>query len=350
MEKWPPSESSFKRISASQTENGSVEEAKKIYESPSVEELQNRLADQLKRKETSGRKLINSLFLTGAFAGILGITALLLAIRVGGLQGQNRMLTGELDTLKTQIKTLETENKQIRSQITMAERERDDLKGRLADATQVRLKLENELRDNQTIVGNANEEKTYLEEILIHKTKEIEELRKNAPTAASVAVSQDARDLASQLREKDAELARLTEQNRILSNRIEKLYRVTNEKISEINVAKIALEETIAQARKNIENEWSTVDLGAIQAGQKSASAPSAGQVLAVNDEHGFIVVNLGRTHGMTAQTRLIVRQNGDGIATLSPLEIRDVMTACNIKEIQSGRKIAVSDPVSIQK
>jgi hypothetical protein len=38
----------------------------------------------------------------------------------------------------------------------------------------------------------------------------------------------------------------------------------------------------------------------------------------------------------------------GQPIATLSVLELRDVMAACNIKDIADGQKIEINDPVSV--
>lgn len=370
MDKWLSGEGSFKRVSPApaQDENGvPVEEVKKVYESSSIEELRNRIAEQLKTKETKKKTLQNSFLLLAVLALVLAVASAFLLARVGVLQGQNQSLNKEVESLKSQIQSLERENKNIQSRIDMAEREKEDLKGRIDTLAGKNESLEQELRKNQTLIGNATEEKTYLEDILITKTKEIDQLKKNTASGPSLTagaaapVSADLQSLSRQLKEKDAEIQRLSDQNRILSDRIEKLYKITNDKIAAINVAKITLEETIAEARKNIDNEWSTVDLGSIQASQKPdglASNPSQqtgaakkeGHVLAINEEHGFVVVDLGKANGIDSNTLFTVRHNGEVIATLTVLEIRDVMSACNIKDVRSGKRIAINDPVSIQK
>lgn len=372
MNKWPSGESSFKRASSTQSGNGApVDAIKTLYESD-VEELKNRLSGQQKQKETQRNTLKNSVLGMGVLTFILAAVSLFLFTKVGSLQNQNKGLTNEVESLKTTIQSLESENKVIQSKITMAEKERYDLKGRIETLSFQKESLEQELRKNQTVIGNTNEEKTYLEEILINKTKEIESLKRNTPfqqsqtgaasavvpVAANTSASGDLQKLTQSLRDKDAEIARLSEQNRILSNRIDKLYKVTNDKIAAINVAKITLEETISEARKNLDSEWNTVDLGSIQAGQKTGatatsankSAAKEGHVLAINDQHGFIVVDLGKANGITGNSLLSLKQNGEVIATLTPLEIRDVMTACNVRDIKPGRKIAVNDSVSIQR
>src|SRR3989338_1639181 len=351
MNKWFSSESFFKRVSPAQSDNGaSVEETKKLYESGSVEELQNSLSSQLKKKEAKRNTLKNSLILTAVLTCLLAAASVFLLAKVGSLQGQNQNLSNEAAGLRAAIQSLESENKEIRSKIVLAEKEREDLKGKIDTLSRQKETLEQELRNNQTLVTDADEEKTYLEEILINKTKEIERLKKNAPAGTPITATPPA------VASKDAEIKRLSEQNRILSNRIESLYKITNDKIAAINVAKITLDETITEARKNIDNEWSTVNLGSIQASQTAAkSEPNRlpkkeGHVLAINEQHGFVVVDLGKANGMGADSSLTLNQNGEAIATLVPLEIRDVMTACNIRDIKPGRKIAINDPVSIRK
>ena len=136
--------------------------------------------------------------------------------------------------------------------------------------------------------------------------------------------------------------------------------------MTEINIAKIALEDTITEARKMIDNEWNTVNLGSIRVNQSSPTvAPSQqksqpvarttsskkqGKVLAINKDHGFVVVDLGKVDGIKSDSLLILKRNNETIATLTVLEVRDVMTACNIKDLNPGKTIAVNDQASILK
>ena len=78
-------------------------------------------------------------------------------------------------------------------------------------------------------------------------------------------------------------------------------------------------------------------------------AAKKQGRVLAINEDHGFVVVDMGKVDGIKTGMDLFLKKNGETIATLSVLEVRDVMTACNIRNLDSGRKIEINDLVSIQ-
>ena len=261
--------------------------------------------------------------------------------------------------VRHQNKTLLEEVSKNKELIEQTQKERDELKNSLDKTKEEIASLQAQAKKSEETAGSAIEEKTYLEEMLINKSKEIEQLRNQSPGAAVALPSSDG-NVEQRLAEKDTELKRLYEQNRILSEKLRKLYKTTNEKITEINVAKITLEETITAARKAIDNEWNLVDLGSISAnpnGQQKSnkSEPKKlpkkeGKVLALNEDHGFVIVDLGKVDGINNDTVLSLNQNGQKIGQLKILEIRDAMTACNIQELKTGKKIQINDPVHIQK
>jgi hypothetical protein len=204
----------------------------------------------------------------------------------------------------------------------------------------------------------AKEEKSYLEEMLINKTKEIEILRSEGGSRTVMSI--DENGVRQEIGERDGELQRLNDQNRVLQEKMEKLFKTTNEQMSGINVAKIALAESVSTAQQKIEDEWNTVNLGAVttsampsrQNDIEEAPVPhipkTEGHVLAINNEHGFVVVDLGKVDNLRDSETLEVSRDGVPVATLSVLEIRDVMAACNIKDVQDGQRIEINDPVSI--
>lgn len=288
------------------------------------------------------------------FVGLFGFTAYL-AQDDWTQRQKSRALAREAAELKATLETIEQKHRQILESI---EKENSDFREALK-------RLEKENEDLRGIINKiheqsrqAMEEKAYLEEILITKTKENERLRKS-PGFSQTAWSGDSADLVDEIQRKDKELRALEEQNRLLTEKLEKLYRTTNDKISEINVAKIALEETVASAKQKIEDEWNTVNLGAISSKDGAVPPPARsgasraprneGKVLAVNDEHGFVVVDLGRVDNIRTQEELEVIQGGRPVATLSVLEVRDVMAACNIRELADGGQIRVNDPVTLR-
>ena len=237
---------------------------------------------------------------------------------------------------KTNAELLER-SKVLQAKIEETQRSTADL-GQQTKETLAALKRDNQslhlaLKKNAARLESLHEEKSYLEEMLINKTKQIE---LSAPVPG----------------DRDEEMKRLIEQNRILQDKLDRLYKTTSAKINEINIAKIALEETVSTAKKKIDDEWNTVNLGSVSAGTEAVppahEARSEGKVLAINPEHGFVVVDLGKADNLPSDATLEVTKNGEHVATLSVLEIRDVMAACNIKDLRDGQTIEINDPVSI--
>lgn len=313
------------------------------------------------------------------------ISSLVLALTVAviALSLQNQALRQDVASLRASSASLRDKYDRLRAKnlelvkvieknaalVKSVEEQKKTLKSTMEAVKKENEAVQYEMKKAEAQMNAAVEEKTYLEDMLIHKTREIESLKKTAadspaaaaPSAAVAEASKSAAGISDQIRQKEAEIQKLSEQNRALSEKLDRLYQVTTSQISEINVAKIALEETVTGARDTIDDEWNTVNLGSINAGnQGAAPAPKAparpsgpkteGKVLAVNETHGFVVVDLGKVDNLSSGTGLVIVREGKNIADLSVLEIRDVMAACNVKNLAEGQKIRVNDAVRIQK
>ncbi len=297
--------------------------------------------------------------LIGVLFGVLSLYAFSLLFDKNYLVKQNRNLIENSRRLGRTLEWVQQKNREILKNGQGFEKEKQMLEN---------LKKENQslqflIKKNESRYDSIKEEKTYLEEMLINKTKQIDILNGQKETVvSSVPESLPPGEIDAAIRQKDEELKRLNDQNRILQEKLDRLYKTTNEKINEINIAKIALADTVSTARKKIEDEWNTVNLGSVTATPQTAAQERAaeavpaepkqpkseGHVLAINNEHGFVVIDLGKVDNLSSESTLEVVKNGQAIATLSILEIRDVMAACNIKEIQNGQHVEINDPVSI--
>jgi DNA repair exonuclease SbcCD ATPase subunit len=269
------------------------------------------------------------------------------------LDKQNKNLLAESKKLTESLAKLEEENKGL---VLKLEENQKSFEESIASLKEKSQALQTELEKIEQNLNVAKEEKTYLEDVLIRKTKEIEQIKNQNPAAT---LPPNQAELARKMKEKDDEIRRLNELSQTLSKRLDKLYKTTHDKISAINVAKLTLEETISEARDKIEQEWNTVDLGSIHTDEKAASkesktdshknAKKEGKVLAVNEDHGFVVIDIGKADGIKNDTEFSVKKkDGELAATLSVLEIRDVMTACNVKELIQGKKIELNDLVLV--
>ncbi len=296
--------------------------------------------------------------LIGVLFGVLSLYALSLFFEKNSLLRKNHGLIEESKRLEETLELVQQKNRQILQTLQGFEKEKQTFQEALETIKRENGSLHVAIKKNEARYESIKEEKSYLEEMLINKTKQIEILnsQKQAPgTLISETVPTEGINAAIQ--QKDEELKRLNDQNHILQEKLDRLYKTTNDKINEINIAKIALADTVSTARKRIEDEWNTVNLGSVTTSAVSdrdkipaqaAQPKSEGHVLAINSEHGFVVIDLGKADNLSSESTLEIKKNGQSIATLSILEIRDVMAACNIKELQDGQRVEINDPVSI--
>jgi hypothetical protein len=284
--------------------------------------------------------------------GLAVFSAVLLVLATAQLPSsfKSRSITERASALEAKLAGIESENRQLVEKI---EAERESLKNSLTIANKESESLKFAVQKAELKLKAYEEEKVFLEDILIHKTKEIEEFRKGVGSASPG-------DAGGKLRVSEAEIQKLSERNKLLSRKLDDLYRVTSERLSAIASARAsALEDTIADARKKIDEIWNTVDLGTltVASGQTEAApketrkkSKTEGRILAINDEHGFVVVDLGKVDGVTSNTRFAVSRGKERIAVLTAMEVRDVMTACNILDVKKGAVLEVDDAITVQK
>lgn len=308
--------------------------------------------------------------------------ALLTTLERQSLIRKNNNLVQQSENLQKSLDQILSSNHEFLRGLQSSEKEKKHLKSAFEGLKKENETLQFNFKKLESKIDSIKEEKSYLEEMLINKTKQIEILNTQKEAAPQVpALTQELQTLGTQVSQKDEDLQRLNEQNKILQQKMDRLYRMTNDKINEINVAKIALEETVSTARKKINDEWKTVDLGAVTSTAQATPPPSfvqapsplrqmeiqeepvavqpqqvpqegsakdEGHVLAINNEHGFVVIDLGKVNNLQSDATLQVVKNGVPVATLNVLEIRDVMAACNIRELESGQQIEINDAVTI--
>lgn len=283
-------------------------------------------------------------------------------------------LLKDYEKLQASISDMQSQNQSMKSQLEKVKKEKEAIQKAIDEFKTQNDDLNSTLKNMQAKLGATAEEKGYLEEILLNKNKELEKLKTAA--GAGLSGSVDIGDLGAKLSQKDAEIQRLMDQNQTLQNKLEKVYKAASDKIAAINEAQSVLESTLSEAKKSIDSEFSTVDLGAINVMQNTApvirsqasaapapavtpavsssgprAAKTQGKVLAVNEDHGFVVIDMGKIDGVTQKSTFTVKKkSGEVIGSLSVLEIRDVMTACNVGELKPKARIEVNDVALLQK
>ena len=297
--------------------------------------------------------------LIGVLFGVLSLYALSLLFDKNTLIKQNHSLIEDSQTLGRALERVQQQNRQILQSTQAYDKEKQTLGEALEALKKENESLQSAIKKNDTHYESLKEEKSYLEEMLINKTKQVDILKdqKEQTAAATTHEVVPPEGIDAAIQQRDEELRNLNEQNRVLQEKLDRLYKTTSAKINEINIAKIALSDTVSTARKKIEDEWNTVNLGSVTTSAVSdrdkipaeAKQPkSEGHVLAINSEHGFVVIDMGKVDNLSSESTLEVKKNGLMIATLNILEVRDVMAACNIRDLQDGQRVEINDRVSI--
>ncbi len=266
------------------------------------------------------------------------------------LTRENRSLLQKAEALDRSIQNFKEQNKSL---LDTLEREKLNAKNAVESLQRQNESLKMDIKKIDLQLKSALEDKRTMEEMLV-KYKNGGE---RSASASEPAITGQA-DLIRKLQDKEAEVVALKEQNQTLTKKLESLTQTMNEKITQINIAKIALAETVEDASKKLSDEINTVSLGSLDMRQTSPaqtppqarSAKKEGRVLKVNDEQGFVVVDLGRVDNIKTDTKMIVRRDGTDIATLSVIQVRDVMSACNIKQLEPNQKIQENDLVFTQR
>jgi hypothetical protein len=79
----------------------------------------------------------------------------------------------------------------------------------------------------------------------------------------------------------------------------------------------------------------------------QTPASSKGGQVLAVNEENNFVIIDMGETDGIKVGQSFSIFRNGQKIAAVEVIQIRKEISAADIKNVTSGSKIKVGDSVS---
>ncbi|MBI4352677.1 MAG: hypothetical protein HY593_02000 [Candidatus Omnitrophica bacterium] len=204
-----------------------------------------------------------------------------------GLQKANKTLEEESIGLKESLAKLSEEKAELErtagEKISLLEGEKEKLRSSSETLRKENESLKFNLGKTQEHLKLVNEEKTYLEEILITKSKEIELLKGAAPDGSPQGGTSFTASLSFP-------------------------------------------EETPRTLPKK------------------------QGKVAALDEDRGFIIVDLGKVDGVKEDSVLSVLQGDETIARLAVVEIRDVLSAWKPNDVKPGKKIAVNDPVLLKK
>ena len=206
-----------------------------------------------------------------------------------------------------------------------------------------RIRLEGELSITQTNLTKANERIDGLSTQLADETKRADGLSNDLDTQRV-----ETKRLTRELNDK---IAQIEELETDLKNKKSKITSLGNEKeeiaakLSRLGQERNKLEEQIAELENKISKfpDIETIDLGKISV---TAMQNIKGDVMAVNKEFGFVIINLGAKDKIARGTILFVYR-GDKLVTKVEIDrIYEDMCSANILADWKKLKLKVGDSV----
>ncbi len=145
----------------------------------------------------------------------------------------------------------------------------------------------------------------------------------------------------------------LQQEREILAKRLSELDNILQDRVDQIIQVKDDLKAARVQADTADVKDSRVVQLQPIvvkaaqEDSQSGKALPTAGQVLAVNDENNFVIIDLGQDDGVKVGQTFSVFRNSQKIATVEVIQSRKEISAADIKHIGSGAQIKIGDVVS---
>jgi predicted nuclease with TOPRIM domain len=241
----------------------------------------------------------------------------------------------------------------------------DNLKEQLSA---LKLNIEEIKKDKSNMefeMGNLNRDKQDLDRKLIYNEKINDNL-----SAELVREKKDKIELSNQLKALNAEYTSIVRQLKNLNNlKVEldnKLQQSEKDKMAlqgRINELSNQIQSAEVSKQQAVQEAQAQASMAAVAAGStkqsvelppiivRSAEAPASkpaqysGKVLAINRENNFVVIDLGEEKGMRPGVTLgIYNRGGNKIGSIEVVQIRRLISACDIKEETSP--ISVGDEV----
>jgi chromosome segregation ATPase len=142
--------------------------------------------------------------------------------------------------------------------------------------------------------------------------------------------------------EREVLAKRLAELDQILQERVDQIIQVKNDLKSARNEAK-----NISAKDSRVVQLQPIVVKASEEGPAGNRKAPTAGQVLAINEENNFVIIDLGEQDGSRVGQVFSIYRNTQKIASIEIIQTRKEISAADIKNVSSGAKIKIGDTVS---
>lgn len=149
----------------------------------------------------------------------------------------------------------------------------------------------------------------------------------------------------------ETKLVDLQQEREILAKRLSELDQILQQRVDDIIQVKDDLKTVRSQAKEASTKDSRVVQLEPIvvkaQEEPSKKSRSQSGQILAVNAENNFVIVDLGEDDGVKVGATFSVYRNMLKVATIEIIQTRKEISAADIKQAAPGAQIKIGDMVS---
>ncbi len=251
-------------------------------------------------------------------------------------------------------------------------RESNDLKSENTTLLSKVNQLENELRGNQSKIDSLQREKSVLETDINSLRNEKKDLLKQLDSnqklldnmsrevareksdkagmrmlkAENEALIRQLNSLSSRKMILDQKIQSLQESKATLEKRLNEMNTMLTERVPKIDSLK-GESDALKSGRPAVisDKKRESVELPAIivrssLSSEKAEAQVFAGKILAVNTDNNFVIIDLGAASGVKIGDMFNVYRAGESIGSLAVIQIRDSISACDIKRTSAPLKI----------
>lgn len=150
----------------------------------------------------------------------------------------------------------------------------------------------------------------------------------------------------------DSQLQRTREERDGLAEEVVSVRLVLREREEEIDQVKAKLAKAIEETKEVAKERAASIELppivvkAAVAPGGKTPTPLPQGRIVTVNDEYKFVVIDLGKEHGIKAGMPFTVFRGDKEIGQVEVIEAHQRISAADIKNVKERANIKVDDVV----
>ncbi len=254
---------------------------------------------------------------------------------------QNAAFQAKLEELGKQLEELTRKKEEAESKLKEQQLENSTLKDKIED-------LQRKLAFNERTIQILSQELVKEKEDKRSLSEDLDKFRQE-----NLELKREVKRLEGLKEVIEKDLASTKEEKEKLSARIEEMENLIKEKTAYLlELRKKILKSAQLKAARTLE-ESKAVELPPIVVKPKEVrpaplqkAVSLEGQIIAVNKENSFVIIDMGEEQGLKPGLNLSVYRNGSEIANLQVLETRKEISACDIVRVKPGVELRVGDKV----